>query len=140
MYKEFYGFTTYPFTLTSDPQFLYPSGHYKECWYYVLYSLEREQGLLVLIGDIGTGKTFLLNALMERLDEKTHVAFLVNPNLDYTGILQHASQELGLEGTGKSKAELLANLKAFLLTCAMKNEKVILIILRIDTLYLEGVY
>src|SRR5437763_12822495 len=128
MYNNFYGFPTYPFPLTPHPQFLYPSGHYKECWYYVLYSLEREQGLLVLIGDIGTGKTFLLNALMERLGEKTHVAFLVNPNLDYIDILQHASQELGLEGPGKSKAELLANLKAFLLTCAMKNEKVILII------------
>src|SRR5215813_10474928 len=128
MYREFYGFTTYPFTLTPDPQFLYPSGHYKECWYYLLYGLEREHGLLVLIGDIGTGKTFLLNTLMKRLDEKTHVAFLVNPNLDYVDILKHASQEFGLEVTGKSKAELLTNLENLLLTCAMKNEKVILIV------------
>src|SRR5437763_6830188 len=101
MYNNFYGFPTYPFPLTPHPQFLYPSGHYKVCWYYVLYSLEREQGLLVLIGDIGTGKTLLLNDLMERLDEKTHVAFLVNHNLDYRGILQHSSTELWLEGTGK---------------------------------------
>jgi general secretion pathway protein A len=128
MYKEFYGFTTYPFTLTPDPQFLYPSGHYKECLYYLLYGIEREHGLLVLIGDIGTGKTFLLNTLVQRLGEKTHIAFLVNPGLDYIGILQHAAQELKLEVTGDSKAELLTNLKNFLLTCAMKNEKVILII------------
>src|SRR5215813_8765453 len=128
MYREFYGFTTYPFTLTPDPQFLYPSGHYKECWYYLLYGLEREHGLLVLIGDIGTGKTFLLNTLMKRLDEKTHVAFLVNPNLDYVDILKHTSQGFGLEVTGKSKAELLTNLENLLLTCAMKNEKFILIV------------
>src|SRR5919198_112252 len=126
MYKEFYGFTTYPFALTPDPQFLYPSAHYKECWYYLLYGLEREQGLLVLIGDIGTGKTFLLNTLVKRLDEKTHIAFLVNPNLDYISILQYVSQEFGLEVIGKSKAELLTNLENFLLTCTMKNEKAIL--------------
>jgi len=128
MYKEFYGFTTYPFTLTPDPQFLYPSEYYKECLYYLLYGIEREHGLFVLIGDIGTGKTFLLNTLVQRLGEKTHIAFLVNPSLDYIGILQHAAQELKLEVTGESKAELLTNLKNFLLTCAMENEKVVLII------------
>ena len=128
MYKEFYGFTTYPFTLTPDPQFLYPSGHYKECLYYLLYGIEREHGLLVLIGDIGTGKTFLLNTLVQRLGEKTHIAFLVEPKLDYIDILQHTAQELKLEVTGESKAELLTNLKNFFLTCAMKNEKVVLII------------
>ena len=128
MYKEFYGFTTYPFTLTPDPQFLYPSRHYKECLYYLLYGIEREHGLLVLIGDIGTGKTFLLNTLVQRLGEKTHIAFLVDSKLDYIDILQHAAQELKLEVRGESKAELLISLKNFLLTCAMKNEKVVLII------------
>jgi general secretion pathway protein A len=128
MYKEFYGFTTYPFALTPDPQFLYPSAHYKECLYYLLYGLEREHGFLVLIGDIGTGKTFLLNTLVQRLGEKTHIAFLVNPKLDYIGILQYVAQELKFEITGESKAELLTNLKNFLFTCAMKNEKVVLII------------
>jgi general secretion pathway protein A len=128
MYKEFYGFTTYPFSLTPDPQFLYPSGPYRQCWYYLLYGLEQEHGLLALIGDIGTGKTFLLNTLMTRLGEKTHVAFLVHSSLAYMDILRYASQEFGLETTGKSKAELLTNLENFLLTCAMKNEKAVLII------------
>src|SRR2546430_15918117 len=114
MYKEFYGFTTYPFALTPDPQFLYASGHYKECWYYLLYGLEREHGLLALIGDIGTGKTFLLNTLMKRLGEKTHMVFLASPKLDYMGILQYIFQELKLESIGKSKAELLISFRDFL--------------------------
>ena len=99
MYKEFYGFTTYPFALTPDPQFLYPHENYKDCLFYLLHGLEREYGFLVLTGEIGTGKTFLLNTLVQRLDETTHVAFLVHSQLDGFDILQYASQELRLEIT-----------------------------------------
>jgi len=137
MYKEFYGFTTYPFALTHDPQFLYPSENYKDCLFYLLQGLEREHGLLVLTGEIGTGKTFLINTLVKRLDEKTHVAFLVHSQLDPFDILQYASQEFRLEITGQSKAELLINLKKFLLQYAMKNEKVILIIDEAQNLSLD---
>jgi general secretion pathway protein A len=128
MYKEFYGFTTFPFALTPDPQFLYPSENYKNCLFYLLYGLEREYGLLVVTGEIGTGKTFLLNTLMQKLDKNTHVASLVHSKLDDFDILQYASKELRLDIAGQSKAELLINLKNFLLTYEMKNEKVILFI------------
>jgi len=113
MYKEFYGFTTYPFALTPDPQFLYPSENYKDCLSYLLHGLEREHELLVLTGDIGTGKTFLINTLVKRLDRKTHVAFLIHYQLDLFDIIQYASQEFKLEITGQSKADLLINLKKF---------------------------
>ncbi len=128
MYKEFYGFTTYPFAHTSEPQFFYPSENYQDCLSYLLDGLEREYAFLVLTGEIGTGKTFLLNTLVKRLDEKTHVAFIVYYKLIFLDLLQYASQEFRLESTGKSKSELLLNLKNFLLSSAMKNEKVVLII------------
>ena len=63
MYKEFYGFTTYPFSLTPDPQFLYLSKNHEDCLRYLLYSLERGHGLIVLTGEMGTGKTLLLKIL-----------------------------------------------------------------------------
>jgi general secretion pathway protein A len=128
VYKEFYGFTTYPFALTPDSQFLHVRENYKDCLSYLLHGLEREYGLLVMTGEIGTGKTFLLHALIEKLDEKIHAAFIVNSRLNSFEILQYASKELRLEITGQSKAELLLNLKDFLLTHAVTNEKVILII------------
>ena len=77
MYKEFYGFTTYPFALTPDIQFLYPSENYKDCLFYLLHGLQRDYGILVMTGAIGTGKTFLLHNLLRKLDEKTHAAFIV---------------------------------------------------------------
>jgi type II secretory pathway predicted ATPase ExeA len=128
MYKEFYGFTTYPFSLTPDPQFLYLSKKHENCLHYVLYSLERGHGLIVLTGKIGTGKTLLLNLLVKSLNEKTHRAHIVNTKLEFIDILKHISQEFGLESTGKSKIELLTNLKNFLLICEKVNEKAVIII------------
>jgi general secretion pathway protein A len=137
MYREFYGFTTYPFTLTPDTQFLYASENYKDCLFYLLHGLQRDYGLLVMTGAIGTGKTFLLHTLLGKLDEKTQTAFIVNSKLNSFEILQYASKEFKLEITGQSKAELLLNLKEFLLKHAMINEKVILIIDEAQNLSVE---
>jgi type II secretory pathway predicted ATPase ExeA len=65
---------------------------------------------------------------MKSLDEKTHVAFLVNSKLDSLDIIQYIFQEFGLESTGKSKAELLLSLKNFLLNYEKTNEKVVIIV------------
>ena len=128
MYKAFYGLTAYPFTLTADPGFFYPSENHENCLRHLLYSLERGQGLIVLTGEVGTGKTLILNILVQSFGKKAHVAFLVHSKLDSLDILQYVSQEFGLETSGKSKADLLINLKNLLLPCAMLDEKFILII------------
>ena len=139
MYKEFYGFTTYPFSLTPDPQFLYRSKNHENSLRYLSYSLERSHGLIVLKGKIGTGKTLLLNILVKSLDEKAHIAFLVNSKLDFLDILRYICRAFGLESTEKSKADLLTDLENFLLMCEKTNEKAVVIIdeaqnLSVDTL------
>jgi general secretion pathway protein A len=128
MYKEFYGFTAYPFSLTPDPKFLYLSKKHENCLHYLLYSLEREHGLIVLTGKIGTGKTLLLNILMQSLDDKTHKVFLSNSKLGFLDILKYVSHALGIESSGASKAELLIHLENFLLTCEKRGEKVVIIL------------
>jgi general secretion pathway protein A len=128
MYKEFYGFITYPFSLTPDPQFLYLSKKHANCLHYLAYGLERGYGLIVLTGMIGTGKTLILNVLIKGLDDKTHTAYLVNSKLDFVDILKYISQAFGLESTGKSKIDLLINLEKFLRMCEKMNEKAVIII------------
>ena len=128
MYKEFYGFTTYPFSPTPDPQFLYLSKKHENCLRYLLYSLERGHGLIVLTGKIGTGKTLLLNVLMKSLDEKTHKVFLGNSKLEFLDVLRYVSHAFGVESSAISKGKLLIDLENFLLTCEKKTEKVIIIL------------
>jgi len=128
MYKEFYGFTTYPFSLAPDPQFLYLSKKHENCLHYLLYSLERGYEIIVLTGKSGTGKTLLLNILMQSLDEKTHKVFLANSKLEFLDMLRYISHALGIESSGISKGELLINLENFLLTCEKRTEKVIIIL------------
>src|SRR4029434_1975702 len=100
MYKDFYGFTTYPFALTPDTEFLYSSANFKDCLFYLLHGLQRGYGVLVMTGAIGTGKTFLLRTLLQNLDETTHAAFLVNSTLNALEILQYAAKEFRLEVLG----------------------------------------
>jgi len=128
MYKEFYGFTAYPFSLTPDPQFLYLSKKHENCLRYLLYSLERGHGLIVLTGKIGTGKTLLLNILMKSLDEKTHKVLLANSKLEFLDVLRYVSHAFGVESSGISKGELLMTLEDFLRMCEKRTEKVIILL------------
>ena len=128
MYKEFYGFTTYPFALTPDPQFFYLSENHRHCLLYLLSGLEREHGIIVLTGEIGTGKTLVLHSLVKRLGDEAHVAFLVHSNLSSIEILQHAYHEFSLEVSRESKGELLINLRNFIVSHAKESGKFVIII------------
>jgi len=128
MYKDFYGFLTYPFDETADAQFLYPSDTYKECLSCLLQGLQRGYGVLVMTGAIGTGKTFVLHTLLQHLDETTHAALLVSSTFNALEILQYAAKEFRLEFPADSKAKLLLQLRDFLVTQATSNAKAVLIV------------
>src|SRR5215510_7292337 len=137
MYKDFYGFLTYPFAPTSDTQFLYPSDTYKDCLSCLVQGLQRGYGVLVMTGAIGTGKTFVLHTLLQHLDETTHTAFLVSPTFNAVEILQYAAKEFRLEFPADSKAKLLLQLRDFLVTQATSNEKAVLIVDEAQNLSVE---
>jgi general secretion pathway protein A len=84
----------------------------------------------VLTGASGTGKTTLLNALMQRLDEKTHTAFVVHAQLSPLEIYKHVLSAFGanIDGSGKTVGTLLIALKDFLITCAKHGENCVLIV------------
>src|SRR5438132_13514781 len=113
MYKEFYDLTTYPFSITPDPQFLYLSKNHEACLRYLLYSLERRHGLVVLTGETGIGKTLLLKYLSKNLPGKTHIAFLVNCTLYSIGMLSYIFHLLDLGIIRTSKFEMLSSVKTF---------------------------
>jgi general secretion pathway protein A len=78
-YERYFGLTEKPFSLSSDPRFLYSSPSHASVFDELLAGIERRDGVLVLTGDIGTGKTTLCRAVLQSLPLKTFSAFVPDP-------------------------------------------------------------
>ena len=85
MYLDFYGLREKPFNTTPDPRFLFLTPSHREALAQLMYGVREGTGFAVLTGEIGTGKTTLLQALLQRMDPQIAVAMIVNPMLDSTG-------------------------------------------------------
>src|SRR5438046_9048844 len=82
MYERFYNLRERPFSLSPDPDYLYPSKVHREALSYLRYGIEGHAGFIVITGEIGSGKTTLLQAALRGLDRQTSVSRLVNTMLD----------------------------------------------------------
>jgi len=95
MFEDFFGFTTKPFGKTPDPGFLFESPQHKEALARLEYAVE-EKDLALLVGDIGSGKTTLSRALIDRIGEARPVVLLINPRLTPAQLLRSVAAGLGL--------------------------------------------
>ena len=89
MYAEFYGLKELPFALTPDPRFIYFTPSHTEVMANLHYGIESGKGLVVVTGEVGTGKTTILRWMMERLDRTVLVAYIFNPRLSVPEFYQH---------------------------------------------------
>jgi len=128
MYAEFYGLVRPPFEMTPDPAFLYLGETHREGLATLLYGVQAGKGFVLLTGEVGTGKTTLLHALLGQLDASTASAFLFNPRLDALDFFLVLFDELGIEKTCRTKAEYLLALNHFLIERLERNLTTLLII------------
>jgi general secretion pathway protein A len=96
MYRKFYGFSEKPFDVTPDPKFLYMSRGHVETLSALTYGIQERRGFVVIVGEVGTGKTTLLTTAIERLDPKTKVAFIFNTDVTFPQLLNMALVDLEL--------------------------------------------
>lgn len=106
MYKEFFELDDYPFSLTPDPRFIVFTPKYNELLAGLYYGVEMAKGLMMLTGEVGTGKTTALRWIIRRLDSSVLAAYIFNPHLTIDEFYQHISEMLGL-GDHDSKTGLL---------------------------------
>jgi general secretion pathway protein A len=106
MYNEFFGLEDTPFTLTPDPRFIVFTPSYNEVLASLYYGLENAKGLIVLTGEVGTGKTTALRWILRRLDSSVLAAYVFNPRLSIDEFYHHVTQMLGITDWS-NKAELL---------------------------------
>ena len=128
MYKTFYNLTEYPFNITCDPDFFFPSSHHTEAFSHLVYGIQQRRGILVITGEIGTGKTTLCRTLLSRLDHQTKTAFILNPNFSEKQLLQLILKDLGIQENPGSKLAIISCLNQYLLEENSRGNNVVLII------------
>jgi general secretion pathway protein A len=125
----FFGLQEPPFNPTPNPRFLHLTPAHQEGLAQLLYGVQQQKGFILLTGEIGTGKTTLLKALIERLDETTAVAFVSNSMLDFDGILEYVLEDLGIAKPGHSTlAQRLFTLQNFLIERQRAGQNTVLIL------------
>jgi putative secretion ATPase (PEP-CTERM system associated) len=129
MYERFYNLRERPFSLSPDPDYLYPSRVHREALGYLRYGIEGHAGFVVVTGEIGCGKTTLLQTMLRDLDRQTSVARLVNTMLDARELVEAVMLDFGLDpGQGRSKPHLLRDLAQFLVDQRMAGRLALLVI------------
>ncbi len=94
MYAHYFGLTEKPFAIAPNPRFLYMSEQHREALAHLLYGINSDGCIILLTGDVGTGKTTLCRLLMEQLPDTTDVAIVLNPKLSITDLLKTLCTEL----------------------------------------------
>ncbi|MDH3684825.1 MAG: AAA family ATPase [Myxococcales bacterium] len=128
MYHEFYALREKPFSLSPDPRFLFLSDSHREALAHLLYGIEQGEGFIVLTGEVGTGKTTLSRTLLQRIEPGTEIAFIFNPQLSASELLQSICAELGLPAADRTRREMMDALNRFLLAKKAEGRRVILLI------------
>ena len=129
MYEEFYGLKEKPFNLTPDPRFFFLSADHREAFEHLLYGIKEKEGFILITGEVGTGKTTLCRALLNKLESSaTDSALILNPMISGQELLQSILSDFGIQTKATSKKELLDDLNGFLLGQQAVNRNSILII------------
>lgn len=127
MYQKFYGLKETPFALTPDPRFIYFTPSHIEAMANVRYGIESGKGLIVVTGEVGTGKTTVLRWMMRRFDSMVLVAYIFNPRLSVAEFYQHLTKLLGVN-EWETKSDLLFTLGRNLESRHMRGLRTVLII------------
>lgn len=128
MYLSFYNLKRKPFRMSTDPTFLWFGEKHKEALATLKYAIFENKGILALTGDVGTGKTTLINALIQSLGEDTITVTIYDPNLEAIDFFNVIATALNMERTFESKAEFIIHFRKFLGDVRDRKQKVLLII------------
>ncbi|MFC1524602.1 ExeA family protein [Thermodesulfobacteriota bacterium] len=102
----FFGFTDNPFRMTPDRDFYFPSANHTAIGEVIRFGIQQGDGFIIIIGEVGTGKTMLLRHLMGELAETYEIALLLSPQLTPKQLLMAILNDIGLEDKAKSRHSL----------------------------------
>lgn len=129
MYTQHFGLSGKPFRLSPDASFFFPSKEHNRALAFLDYGIEQADGFIVITGDVGTGKTTILQTLLERLDaKKIRVASVATTQLGHDDMLELLATNLGIKEPSGRKALLLNGIESLLLKEYRAGKRVVLIL------------
>ena len=129
MYKEFYGLRANPFNVNPDPRYLFLTRHTEEALACLTYGIQSRKGFVLLTGEVGTGKTTLINKLLEWLRlQQVATTFIFNSRLNTVQFLDYMMADFGIPSDSKAKSQVLLRLYNWLLDRYRAGETAVLIV------------
>ena len=128
MYTHFYNLREKPFNVTPSPRFLYLGETHKEALSLLTYGVMERKGFVLLTGEVGTGKTTIVQTLLKNLDSSVKYVYLSNPTVSVKDFLSYVAFGLGLRTQFSSKGSFLIQFEEFLQKILQHQQNVLLII------------
>ena len=128
MYKDFFGFSEEPFNLNPDPAFLYMAMSHWEAFSTMMEGIRERKGIILLTGDVGTGKTTLIHTLLKDLSDQIKTAFIFNPRLTFKQLLKAILRELGVQVGGENTYTFLYKFDEYIREKSAADETVVILI------------
>ena len=130
MYRNFFGLKEKPFEMTANPKYLYLNETYSEVLSTLLYAVDSRRGITLIIGDVGSGKTTILNTLRDNLSKDTKVVFIFNTDVSFKQMLNMSINQLELDTSHRKMtvAETIQCLNKFAIEQSKKGGNVVIIV------------
>src|SRR5919106_587465 len=128
MYCTFFGLQEKPFNVTPDPRFLFLSQSHQEALSHLLYGIEDRKGFIAITGEVGTGKSLLCRALLERLGRHVGTALIFNSFMSELELLRSINEDFGIPADGATRKALIDTLNRYLLSEFSAGRNAVLII------------
>src|SRR5215510_8678372 len=129
MYKDFFGLRANPFNVNPDPRYLFLTRHTEEALACLTYGIQSRKGFVLLTGEVGTGKTTLINKLLEWLRlQQVATAFIFNSRMNVPQFLDYMMADFGIPCDSRAKSQVLLRLYNWLLDRYRAGETAVLIV------------
>ena len=129
MYKAYFGFRENPFNINTDPRYLYLTQRTQDALNCLTYGIEARKGFILLTGEVGTGKTTILNKLLDSLhQQRAATAFVFNPRMTASQLFDYMIADFGIACKSRARSQVLFKLNQWLLDRYQAGEQTVLVV------------